>query len=93
MPRRNASTEGKRGGQTRLPPAVLPFAVGREDAAILLGVSASHFDSLVADGLMPAPRELRGRVLWDTEEIKEAWRASPRRGQTAEGSNSWSDME
>lgn len=58
----------------------------------MFGVSPSHFDTLVAGGVMPQPRELGGRVLWDTEELVEAWRAVPRRGQTAEGSNSWDDM-
>jgi excisionase family DNA binding protein len=71
---------------------VLPFAVCRDDAAHLLGVSPSFFDSLVSDGRMPQPREIGGRVLWDTEEVREAWRALPRRGQTAEGKNSWSDV-
>ena len=88
MPRRkDRTTEG--GGPKRLPPVVLPFAVGRDDAAHLLGVSATFFDRLVADGRMPSPREIDGRVLWDTEEVREAWRAIPRRGQNADRGNTW----
>jgi predicted DNA-binding transcriptional regulator AlpA len=90
MARREAGSNREAIGRpSRLPPSLLPFAVAREDAAALLGVSASHFDSLVTEGLMPQPRELRGRVLWDTEEIKEAWRAIPRRGQSEGRTNTW----
>jgi predicted DNA-binding transcriptional regulator AlpA len=66
-----------------LPPGVLPYAVGRQAAAALVGISASFFDKLVGDGRMPQPRELDGRVLWDSEEVRSAWRAFPRRGQAA----------
>jgi predicted DNA-binding transcriptional regulator AlpA len=71
-----------------LPPGIVPFAVSREAAAALLGVSAAFFDRLVKDGRMPQPREVDGRVLWDSEEVRAAWRAIPRRGARAEV-NEW----
>jgi predicted DNA-binding transcriptional regulator AlpA len=71
-----------------LPPGVIPFAVSRE--AALIGVSAAFFDRLVKDGRMPQPREVDGRVLWDSEEVRSAWRAIPRRGQAA-ARNPWDE--
>jgi predicted DNA-binding transcriptional regulator AlpA len=64
-----------------LPPGVVPFAVSRETGAELIGISPNHFDKLVKEGRLPAPREVGGRILWDSEEIRAAWRAMPRRGQ------------
>ena len=61
------------------PPGVLPFAVLREAAASLLGISPSKFDVLVKDARMPAPRVIDARVLWDVEELRVAWRALPKR--------------
>jgi len=67
-----------------LPPGVLPFAVSRETSAALVGISPSKFEELVNDGRMPQPRALDGRVLWDVEELRAAWRALPRRGEAAQ---------
>ena len=74
-----------------LPPGVLPFAVSREAAAALLSISTSKFDMLVSDDRMPKPRVLDGRVLWDVEEVRAAWRALPRRGAAAQDNeaNPW----
>lgn len=66
-----------------LPPGIIPFAVAREAAAALVGVSAVFFDRLVKDGRMPQPRPVDGRVLWDSDEVRAAWRALPKRGQAA----------
>lgn len=71
-----------------LPPGIIPFAVGRDAAAALVGVSSGFFDKLVKTGRMPQPREVDGRVLWDSDEVRAAWRAMPRRGQAAV-SNTW----
>jgi predicted DNA-binding transcriptional regulator AlpA len=69
-------------GFDHLPPGVVPFAVGRHAAAALVGISAGFFDKLVNGGRMPQPRDLDGRVLWDSDEVRAAWRALPKRGQT-----------
>jgi predicted DNA-binding transcriptional regulator AlpA len=74
-----------------LPPGVIPFAVSREAAAALIGVSAGFFDRLVKDGRMPPPRDIDGRVLWDSDEVRSAWRAVPRRGQ-AVARNPWDEV-
>jgi predicted DNA-binding transcriptional regulator AlpA len=68
----------------------VPFAVSRNQAAALISVSVTFFDRLVNDGRMPQPRQVDGRVLWDSEEVRAAWRAMPRRGQAAEA-NPWDE--
>ncbi|RIK98641.1 MAG: hypothetical protein DCC74_03700 [Proteobacteria bacterium] len=49
------------------------FAVRREEAAASVGVSASKFDEWVRDGKMPKGHKIDGVVLWDVQEIREAW--------------------
>ncbi|WP_338661138.1 hypothetical protein VQH23_12910 [Pararoseomonas sp. SCSIO 73927] len=74
-----APQAGAVGAFDALPPGVLPFAVSRTQAAALLGISPTFFDSLVADGRMPQPRQLGGRVLWYPEELRAAFLAIPPR--------------
>lgn len=42
-----------------------PRGMSREEAARYVGVSATKFDGLVADGRMPQPKRIDGRVVWD----------------------------
>lgn len=79
-----------------LPPTLVPFGVNREQAAALIGVSASLFDRLVHDGRMPDARVIEGRLVWDVSEIEEAFRALPHRSEPAnpldgagKGDNPW----
>jgi predicted DNA-binding transcriptional regulator AlpA len=74
-----------------LPPGVVPFAVSRETAAELLGISSGTFDKLVKSGKLPEPREVESRILWDSAEIRAAWRAMPRRGQQP-ARNEWESI-
>lgn len=75
-----------------LPPGVVPIAVPRDAAAALLSISPNHFTSLVDSGLMPQPRTLGRRVLWDADEVKAAWRALPKQGEEPPP-NSWADLD
>jgi hypothetical protein len=43
--------------------------LSRDEAAIYVGVGATLFDRLVADGRMPAPFRIDGRKLWDVRKI------------------------
>lgn len=58
-----------------------PVGLSQEEAAAFVGVSPTHFERAVAAGLMPAPREFFGRMLWDAEEVYQAFRRLPRRGK------------
>lgn len=79
-----------------LPPTLIPFGVNREQAAALVGISATLFDRLVHDGRMPDARVIEGRLVWDVSEVEQAFRALPHRSEPAKpldgggkGDNPW----
>lgn len=43
--------------------------LSREDAAGYVGIGTTKFDELVADGRMPRPFKIDGRVLWDIRKL------------------------
>jgi predicted DNA-binding transcriptional regulator AlpA len=49
------------------------FALRREEAAASVAISVTKFDQWCADGRMPKGRKIDGIVLWDAQEIREAW--------------------
>jgi predicted DNA-binding transcriptional regulator AlpA len=49
------------------------LAVRREEAAAMIRVSVTKFMEWVNDGRMPKPHKFDGVVLWDVNEIREAW--------------------
>lgn len=59
----NDNSRQRRGGF--LPAGVAPRGFTREQSAEWIGVSASKFDLLVAEGAMPQPKTVGGRVVWD----------------------------
>ena len=69
------------------------------EAAIYLSLSPSFFRRLVQQGMMPRPRVLGSRRIWDVEELDLAFKALPREGGegalifTTDTSNSWTDYE
>ena len=62
--------------QTRERTKALPLPtarlLSRVEAAALCGVSPNTFDRLQADGLMPRPKRVYGRVLWDVRALDAA---------------------
>lgn len=48
-----------------MPAGVAPRGFSREQSAEWIGVSPSKFDLMVADGAMPQPKMVGGRVVWD----------------------------
>ena len=73
------------------PPGDRFFALGlsRETAARFVGVSPTTFDGLVADGLMPSPRRIRRRKLWDRRELEAAFDQLPHDGGDVAENNPW----
>ncbi len=63
--------------------------LSRPLAALYLGVSATKFDEMAADGRMPKPRRIDSRVIWDVRELDEAFDALPHQGEEDEGVNPW----
>ncbi len=50
-----------------------PRGMSRDEAARYVGVSATKFDDLVADGRMPPPKRIDGRVVWDRLRLEAAF--------------------
>ena len=71
-----------------------PIGLSAEEAAAYLGVCRNTFDKGVEKGLMPQPHEFFGRLLWDAEEVRWAFRNLPRRGGSGNdaGDVDWGDV-
>lgn len=54
-----------------------PRGMGRVEAARYIGVGATKFDEMVADGRMPRPKRIDGRVVWDRLKIDAAFSDIP----------------
>jgi hypothetical protein len=67
------------------------FGLGEVEAAAAIGISPSKFRALVGAGRMPRPRRLDGRVIWDVDELRAAFKALPHEGDD-EKSDTWADM-
>ncbi len=68
---------------TSKPLSFTPVGVRIGDAARFVGVSETTFREWVKRGLMPRPRRLGDCVMWDTDELKDYFRALPREGEPA----------
>jgi hypothetical protein len=78
---------------TRLPAR---RGLSESEAAVYLSLSPTFFRALVKQGIMPRPRVVGERRIWDVEELDICFRALPREGDplTSEGGqDSWSDFE
>ena len=62
------------------------------EAAVYLSLSPSMFRQLVAQDVMPRPRLVGRRRIWDVVELDRAFVALPREGGDGQAS-SWDDFE
>lgn len=83
-----SNTTPRRRPSSILPDSLPPIGVNREQAAAYIGISATSFDRLVYEGIMPDARILRGRLVWDVAEIADAFRAIPHRSESTT-TNPW----
>lgn len=60
-----------------------PRGMSRDEAARYVGVGATKFDEMVADGRMPRPKRIDGRVVWDRIRIESAFTDLPDDGAKA----------
>lgn len=65
--------------------------LSRDEAATYVGVGATTFDKLVADGRMPAPIAIGARRVWDIRALDLAFDALIDYGAPA-GGTSWDDF-
>jgi hypothetical protein len=72
--------------------AHLPVRRGLDEAeaAVYLSFSPSFFRQLVIERIMPQPRVIKSRRIWDVEELDVAFKALPREG-AGETVDSWAD--
>lgn len=52
-----------------------PRGFSRDEAARYIGVGATTFDAMVADGRMPKPFNIGKRVIWDRLKIEASFAA------------------
>lgn len=57
-----------------------PRGLSRPEAARYVGVGETKFDEMVADRLMPRPKRIGGRVVWDRIALDVAFSALPEEG-------------
>ena len=57
--------------------AYAPRGLSRDEAARYVGVGVTKFDEMVADGRMPRPKRVDGRVIWDRIKLDMAFSDLP----------------
>ncbi len=80
--------------QVRPLPSVAPPSrrgLSRVQAAGYIGISPSTFDRMILDGIMPNPKRVFGRKVWDVRALDLAFDALPGDDTGAEP-NEWDDV-
>jgi hypothetical protein len=75
-------------------PYVIPPAdrlgLARDEAAEYIGVGATLFDEMVADGRMPKPKTINSRRVWARVQLEKAFASLPEEGQSgSDDGNPW----
>ena len=68
----------------------LPRGLSRIVAAAYLGVSPSTFDRMILDGLMPKPKHIGARRIWDRRQLDLAFDDLPSDGEN--GDDVWDQV-
>lgn len=86
-----ATAATHRTANSSLPPSLAPRGLSRVQAAEYVGVSPTKYDQMVVAGLMPRPKRLGGRVVYDRLAIDRAFQALPDDGPSEEAisDNPW----
>ncbi len=73
-----------------LPMNLAPRGLSRIEAAAYIGIGASKFDELVADGRMPKPKLIDKRKTWDRYALDAAYADLPNEDDDMSG---WADFQ
>jgi len=73
----------------RLPLSLTPRGLSHVQAAEYIGVGVTKFDEMVADGRMPSPKRIDGRLVWDRIKLDEAFETLD---DYAGSKNEWDDL-
>jgi hypothetical protein len=88
-----APVKGRRTRQSILPTVPLVFGLPEAEAAVAVGVSQTKFRELVADRTMPPARVVGGKLVYDVDELRLAFKAIPHQGGDAEAEvDTWADV-
>ena len=69
------------------------FGLPELEAAAAIGVSQTKFREMVAAKLMPEPRLVSGKLVYDVDELRAAFKALPHRGEeTGAREDTWADV-
>ncbi|WP_454915017.1 helix-turn-helix transcriptional regulator [Xanthobacter sediminis] len=74
-----------------LPTLPVVFGLGEVEAAAAVGISSTKFRELVDAGAMPRPRKVGGRLIYDVDELRAAFKALPRDKEEPEA-DTWADV-
>jgi hypothetical protein len=74
--------------------ARLPLRRGlsEPEAALYVGLGSSKFRELVNAGIMPRPRLIGRRRIWDIDDLDAAFKALPVEGGETCEADTWADM-
>jgi hypothetical protein len=75
--------------QSILPVGLQPLGASRDQAAAYLSLSPGKFQELVDRRLMPSPKHIGARLVWDLEDVRSAFKALSADGEDDE---TWSDV-
>ena len=64
-----------------------PLGLSRTQAAEYVGIGSTKFDELVSDGMMPRPKVIGSRKLWERREIEMSFDNLP-----VDGNNDWDEV-
>jgi hypothetical protein len=76
-----------------LPASLPPLGLSLEEVAAFVGVSPNKYLDLVRRGLMPQPRMVDGRRVYDRELAHAAFKRLPIKGEDHNASLTWEDVD
>jgi hypothetical protein len=88
---KSAASLRRRTRQSVLPMLPLVLGLPEAEAAVAIGVSSTKFRELVAAGTMPAARVVGGKLVYDVDELRLAFKSLPHQGGDAEV-DTWADV-
>jgi hypothetical protein len=74
-----AASEPSRRRREAMAGLPIVFGLPELEAAASVGVSQTKFRSLVESGMMPEPRVVGGKLVYDVDELRAAFKALPHR--------------
>lgn len=81
-------TASRRDTLPRLP---VVFGLAEYEAAAAVGLGTTKFREMVDDGRMPKPRLMGGRMVYDVDELRAAFKSFPHQDEERVEADTWAD--